>query len=152
MEDRAKRKKKQDEQGGQSLVEFAFVIIFLLLVIFGVIDFARLFFAYATMSNGAREGARFGIIAPPGSAEPGQIACDDPDIIARAHEMMVLIGAEADVEVFCPGGDVDLTLYPVGCTTPHHCRIQVVVTSNFPMWTPVLPTMNLEARATMHFE
>jgi hypothetical protein len=148
MKDRAKRN-RQDREDGQSLVEFAFVIIFLLIVIFGVIDFARLFFAYATMSNGAREGARFGIVAPPLSASPGEISCDDPDIIARAHEMMVLIGAEADVEVFCPGDDDG---NEVGCTTPHECRIQVVVTSSFPMWTPVLPSMNLEARASMHFE
>jgi Flp pilus assembly protein TadG len=143
------KSKQADTQQGQTLVEFAFVIIFLLLVLFGIIDFARLFFAYATMANGAREGARFGIISPPASAESGTLECDDETIINHAHDMMVLIGAEADVEVLCPGRD-DGT--DVGCTTPHECRIQVVVTSNFDMWTPVLPSMNLEAQATMHFE
>ena len=138
-----------DEQEGQALVEFAFVVIFMLLVLFGVIDFARLFFAYATMANGAREGARFGIIAPPASAEPGTLACPDETISTHAHNMMVLIGAEADVEVLCPGRD-DGT--EVGCTTPHLCRIQVVVTSDFDMWTPVIPRLSLEAEATMHFE
>ena len=143
------RNNQADAQQGQALVEFAFVVIFLLLVLFGIIDFARLFFAYATMANGAREGARFGIIAPPASAESGTLECDDEAIVERAHGMMVLIGAEADVEVLCPGRD-DGT--DVGCTTPHACRIQVVVTSDFDMWTPVLPNMNLEAQATMHFE
>lgn len=146
---RNKDGKQTEEQGGQALVEFAFVIIFLLMVIFGIIDFSRLFFGYATMANGAREGARYGIVHSPASATLGVLECDDADIRGRAHEMMVLIGAEADVEVLCPGRD-DGT--EVGCTTPHHCRIQVVVTSDFPMWTPVIPNLSLEAQATMHFE
>lgn len=149
MLSKRKRKNQPDEQNGQAIVEFAFVVIFLLLVLFGIIDFARLFFAYATMANGAREGARFGIIAPPASAQPGTLECPDETISTRAHDMMVLIGAEADVQVLCPGRD-DGT--EVGCTTPHLCRIQIVVTSDFEMWTPVIPSLNLEAQATMHFE
>jgi hypothetical protein len=146
------RPRKQDpteKQDGQALVEFAFVIIFLLLVIFGVIDFARLFFAYATMSNGAREGARFGITHPPASAQPGNTICDDAAIETRAEEMMVLIGAEAEIDVFCPGRDDGSE---AGCTSPHLCRIQVVITSDFEMWTPVIPSLSLETRATMHYE
>jgi hypothetical protein len=141
----SKRRKEQTGDGeGQALVEFAFVAMFLLLVIFGIIDFARLFFAYATMSNGAREGARFGIVRPN----------DDAEIEARARAMMVLIGSEANVTIEYPGGDPgdDAEAYPAGCTTPHHCRIQIIVTSDFDMWTPVIPSLSLEARATMHFE
>ena len=36
---------------GQGLVEFALVALFLLLVMFAIIDFARVFFGYATMAN-----------------------------------------------------------------------------------------------------
>jgi hypothetical protein len=132
-------KEKTESREGQALVEFAFVFMFLVLVLFGIIDFARLFFAYATMSNGAREGARYGIVHP----------TDDAEIEARAHAMMVLIGAEADVEIQRPGEDDGSN---PGCTTPHLCRIEVVVTSDFEMWTPVIPSLPLEARATMHFE
>jgi hypothetical protein len=138
---------------GQALVEFAFVVMFLVLVIFGVIDFARLFFAYATMSNGAREGARYGIVHPADDVNDPS----DPDIqatISRAHAMMVLIGSDATVTVEYPGGDVgeDPEEYPVGCTDPHHCRIHLIVTSDFDMWTPVIPSLSLVAEATMHFE
>jgi hypothetical protein len=122
-------------------VEFAFVAIFLLVVVFGIIDFARLFFAYATMSNGAREGARFGIT----HADPSF----DAEIEDRARQMMVLIGAEANVQILRPGEDDGSN---PGCTTPHACRIQVIVTSNFDIWTPILPNMNLTAQSTMHFE
>jgi hypothetical protein len=149
---RGRRKKRIGDRDGQALVEFAFVAIFLLLVIFGVIDFGRLFFAYATMSNGVREGARYGIVHPP--LDPSDPA--DPNtqqIITRAHAMMVLIGAEAVVTVEYPGGDDPSDPdYPPGCTTPHVCRIEVTATSGFDMWTPVIPSLSLETHATMHFE
>jgi hypothetical protein len=136
---RKSRKEQTESQEGQALVEFAFVAIFLFLVIFGIIDFARLFFAYATMSNAAREGARYGIVHP----------TDDAGIEAQARAMMVVIGADANVEIERPGEDDGSN---PGCTTTHQCRIQVIVTSDFDMWTPVIPSLSLEARATMHFE
>ena len=43
---------------GQTIVEFALVISFLFLIIFGIVEFSRLFFSYATMSHGTREAAR----------------------------------------------------------------------------------------------
>jgi Flp pilus assembly protein TadG len=43
---------------GQSLVEFAVVVPLFLLLLFGLIDFARLAFTYISISNGAREMAR----------------------------------------------------------------------------------------------
>lgn len=124
---------------GQALLEFAFVAVFLVLVIFAVIDFARLFFAYATMANGAREGARYGII------HPG----DDTGIEERARAMMVLIGAEGNVTINYPGEDDGAD---EGCTRPHECRIQVVITTTLDVWTPILPSINMVAQATMHFE
>ncbi len=39
----------------QSVLEFALVVPLFLLLIFGLIDFARLLFTYASLSNGARE-------------------------------------------------------------------------------------------------
>src|SRR5919198_5041930 len=44
--------------GGQSMVEFAMVIPFFLLLLFGLIDFSRLLFTYVSLTNGARELAR----------------------------------------------------------------------------------------------
>lgn len=43
---------------GQSLVELAMVLPFLLLILVGVIDLGRMFFAYAAISNAAYEAAR----------------------------------------------------------------------------------------------
>ncbi|HLE59153.1 MAG TPA: TadE family protein [Candidatus Limnocylindria bacterium] len=47
---------------GQALVEFAFVLLPLLLVLVGIIQFGLLFGANVTLTNAAREGARAGTI------------------------------------------------------------------------------------------
>ena len=47
---------------GQSLVEFALVLVPLMLLILGVIQFGLIFNSYVTMTNAAREGARSGTI------------------------------------------------------------------------------------------
>jgi Flp pilus assembly protein TadG len=47
---------------GQSLVEFSLVIMPLMLVLLGIIQFGFVFNAYVTMTNAAREGARSGTI------------------------------------------------------------------------------------------
>lgn len=46
---------------GQSLVELALMLPVLLLILLGVLDLGRLFFAQVTLSNASREGARFGM-------------------------------------------------------------------------------------------
>ena len=52
----------QGRARGQSLVEFALVLMPLLLLILGVIQFGLIFNAYVTMTNAARAGARTGTI------------------------------------------------------------------------------------------
>lgn len=43
---------------GQSLVEFSLVLPLLLLLLFAIVDFGRAFYAWNTLSNASREGAR----------------------------------------------------------------------------------------------
>jgi Flp pilus assembly protein TadG len=47
---------------GQSLAEFAIVLPLLLLLFMGVVDFGRAIYAYNTVSNAARDGARKAIV------------------------------------------------------------------------------------------
>lgn len=47
---------------GQGLVEFALILPILLLIFMGILDFGRLIYAYNSVSNAAREGARLGIV------------------------------------------------------------------------------------------
>jgi len=49
---------------GQSLVELAIILPFLLMILLGIIDFGRVFYAYVTITNASREGARYGSLHP----------------------------------------------------------------------------------------
>ena len=50
---------------GQSLVEMAFMLPILLIVLFGIIEFGWLIFAYSTISQAARNGAEVAAQLPP---------------------------------------------------------------------------------------
>jgi Flp pilus assembly protein TadG len=47
---------------GSTLVEFSLVLFMLLIVIFGVVEMARLVLVYTTVANSARAGARYAIV------------------------------------------------------------------------------------------
>jgi Flp pilus assembly protein TadG len=49
---------------GQSLVEAALGFPLLMLLFFGIIEFSLVVFTYNTLSNAAREGARYGVMHP----------------------------------------------------------------------------------------
>jgi len=55
-------------KGGQSLVEFAFIGIPLVLVLSATVDIGRFFYYDVTVRNAAREGARYAITADSSSA------------------------------------------------------------------------------------
>ena len=58
---------------GQSLVEFALILPLLLVLVFGAIDFGRLFYTKTVLTNAAREGAYYLVSHH-----------DDADVIANA--------------------------------------------------------------------
>jgi Flp pilus assembly protein TadG len=54
--------KKFKNEKGQAMVEFAFILPILLVIICGIIDFGWLFYNQYALNNGAREGARFAVV------------------------------------------------------------------------------------------
>lgn len=56
------RGRRRPREGGQSLVEFALVLPLLLIVVFGIIDFAMGMRSYVVLANATREGARYAAI------------------------------------------------------------------------------------------
>jgi Flp pilus assembly protein TadG len=60
---------RKKNQQGQATVEFALTIVFLLMVIFGLVEFARWFNAYLTVQFAARETARYAISGRPTRGE-----------------------------------------------------------------------------------
>ncbi len=54
--------RRRDRSRGQSLVEFSLVIPIILLVIVGFFEIGRAVFAYNTIANAARQGARVAVV------------------------------------------------------------------------------------------
>jgi Flp pilus assembly protein TadG len=54
------RTKKKSGQKGQALVETTFMLLAVLLLLMGIIEFGFIFYTYVRVSNAAREGARAG--------------------------------------------------------------------------------------------
>jgi Flp pilus assembly protein TadG len=52
------------DQRGQDAVEFALLLPVLMMILVGMVDLGRMFHAAITISNAAREGARYGIEHP----------------------------------------------------------------------------------------
>lgn len=73
----------RDIRPGQALVEFALVLPILLLLVLGVIDFARAWNAYQVITDAAREGARLAVVAKSTPATIAEVETAVRDAMAR---------------------------------------------------------------------
>lgn len=62
---------------GQSLVELALALPLLLLIMVGLLDVGRIFYAYITITNAAREAARYAATSPIEDTPIKQAAVDE---------------------------------------------------------------------------
>jgi hypothetical protein len=69
-------RKKHYASQGQALVEFALIAIVLLMIVFLIVEASRILWAWITVQNAARSGARYAVT---GNFEPG--VCPTEDII-----------------------------------------------------------------------
>ena len=125
------------QQAGQALVEFGLILPVLVLILMGVFDFGRAFYAYNAISNGAREGARYGII------HPDELETIEERAVAQTF---ILDMDTMDVQVTFPSG------------TDRGNPITVTVQYDFYALTPLISTiwgggaLSLESAATMYIE
>lgn len=76
---------RQDGERGQSMVEFALMLVILLTILMGVLDLGRAYFAYIALQDAVAEGAAYAAVNPT-CLTPGPGACADPDnVIWRTH-------------------------------------------------------------------
>ncbi len=110
-------------QNGQSMVELAVSLVFLLLLIAGVVDLGRTFFTHIALSDAAQEGALYGSI-------DADIKTDT-DVEARVEDVL---SDRVD--------PTDLTVSVTPSLSSSSCAgdtIQVTVTfENFPITMPFL--------------
>jgi len=68
--------KRDKQQKGATLVEFAIILPLLILLLFAIIEFSLLMYNQAMVTNSAREGARYGVVWAPSYAS---FAVANPD-------------------------------------------------------------------------
>lgn len=89
-ENKMNRKELNHFEKGQSLVELALVLFFILLLLAGVVDLGRMMYEYLTMRDAAQEGAGYGSIFPNYCAEiENRVMQNLPD---DNYDVSVLVG------------------------------------------------------------
>ena len=133
---------------GQALVEFAAVLLPLMLVVVAIIQFGFLFAAYIGTSNAAREGARSGSIYLYDNTQTAtqNDAARCASVLAAAAQSLD-VGVPGQFSASCAtsagGGDLAIS-YPdaASCTnqTRTGCQLRVVLTYRQPLFVPLVGT------------
>jgi Flp pilus assembly protein TadG len=101
------RNKTSKAYPGQSLLELALVLPFLLFVLFGVLDLGRVFFSSITLVSAAREGARYLSVYPEDiSNDSGAFAGTIQTAIREAADSGLLL-TSGEVTPSCTNTDDD---------------------------------------------
>lgn len=113
---------------GQGLVEFALVLPVLIIIAFGVLDLARVFFGVIAITNASREGARYLTQHPDDNQPDGAgVKYAGTKNAARQESLGSFVNiTQADVNVIPECRDLDGF---TGCD--HGFPIRVVVTHRF---------------------
>ena len=109
---------------GQALVEFALIFPIFVLILFGLFDVGRAVFAYNTLSNAARQGARVAIVNQ-----------SETNIDAEAMQHAIGLGVAADdvtVTYTKPDGTSCASPYTIGCF------VDVSVSYTYTAATPII--------------
>jgi len=106
---------------GTTIVEFAIVLPFLLMVLFAIVEFSIGLYDKAVITNASREGARAGIV----SQSP---RVDDPAIrqVVKNYAATYLISNPSTLL-----GDGDITIAPAGSRTGLPFGTNLTVTVNY---------------------
>ncbi|NJN15339.1 MAG: pilus assembly protein [Oscillochloris sp.] len=144
---------------GQSMVEMAFVLPVLLIVLFGVMEFGYYIFAYSSVSQAARNGAEMASQLPPFEswldyAEPGNEPANYPGFRADKCVNAIFLAIESDSTVFRGAinegrriTDFVTISYPNGGDTRNlNQRGPIEVTINYPIRgiTPLFSLLGME--------
>jgi len=140
---------------GQALVEFAFILPILLLLMLLAIDFGRVFFGWVALNNATRIAANEAALNPTAWVAPGDVADQD------RYRQQVLNDLQAINCAPVGGGTWDLVDVPDpvfenkgGTSDPHEVgdHAAVAIECDFTFLTPVIGTiignpMNISARS-----
>ena len=145
------KKKTKNSENGQSMVELAISLTFLLFIIAGLVDFGRAFGTFIAVRDAAQEGASFAAVARTAANDP--MFCND--VTARVQSTSGTLQGWSDA------GEIQITttINGVNCASANAATaclgsaVEVEVEfTNFPLVTPflgtIIGTQSITLRAT----
>jgi Flp pilus assembly protein TadG len=125
-------------QKGQSMVELALILPVIILLLFGILEFGRIFYSYIVITNAAREGARIGAVGSPNSV-----------IIQRIREAAPLPYADTNLSITKLEPHEEARVSGLPLTVEVKYEIDLVT----PIFSAILPNpVTLKSSATMRLE
>lgn len=119
--------KPRARRQGQGLVEFALLLPILVLIVFGVLELGRAFFAFIAISNAAREGARVFTFRP----DVTTIANVQTAITSEiGNSPLVDVGKIASIQIQCGNAYTVVSTDDALKACPKWQPIRVTVTYN----------------------
>jgi Flp pilus assembly protein TadG len=139
------RARRFSAQGGAAIVETVFAVLFLLFVMFGIVELARAWFTQQLATAAVREAVRAGAVAAQGSVSTNGIARIDAVLTAGginpSSNPPVLVKT-VDLQPACPGaGDRQVV-----------ANVTVRFQTVFPLLLPILGTIDIPQSAVMRWE
>ncbi len=120
------------EQSGQSLTEFALVLVFLLTLLAGVFDLGRGFFAYMIIRDAAQEGAVYASIAPKSDLGAFQTA-----VANRVETAYLDPSNPSETPLDINEIAIQVDILGSGCAAPGN-SVRVTIDYEFPLAMPFL--------------
>jgi Flp pilus assembly protein TadG len=124
----SKKRSLKKRQAGQAAVEFALIIIFLMVFLLSFLEIVAMLYTYSALADSAKEGVRYGIVhgtlssgcnGPGPAVSPG--TCD-----ASAAGVTTAVTTYANYSLHGAGAMTITPTYPDGTSTPSS-RVRVTV-------------------------
>jgi len=85
------------QQKGQTLIETAFILIVILLILLGISEFSRAWFVKNTLKNAVRQGARVAAVTPRDNLPTTNFNCVNPTCPDTANPVKTAVCCQAGV-------------------------------------------------------
>ena len=125
--------KTRNQPRGQAMVEFALVIPIFLLIIFGILDLGRAVYAYSTLNNASREGARLAMVDQTLTHIEDVASAHAVGLGVSVNDVVVEYRSAEDPDVACTG--------TLGTSEAVGCTAIVTVNYVFTAATPLIGTI-----------
>ena len=112
---------------GQALLEFALIVTVLLLMVGGIVDVARMYFAYQVASEAAHEGALFGALHADNEAAIRTRVVRSSDVMqAAADNGRIQVTVQTSEGKACADG-TNMVVVEVKYTLPLHMPVTMAM-------------------------